>query len=33
MIRDRLVAKRIGKLDAFAPGDIRRIFSAVLEGL
>lgn len=33
MIRDRLVAKRMGQLDAFSPGDIRQIFSAVLEGL
>lgn len=33
MIRDRLVAKRTGKLDAFTPGDIRQIFSAILEGL
>lgn len=33
MIRDRLIAKRMGNDDAFSAGDIRQIFTAILEGL
>lgn len=33
MIRDRLVAKRTGKLEAFSAEDIQIVVSAILEGL